>query len=81
MPLALKLSPTSVAGSRFPLAETVAWTTPRWTVARRISVPLEAPLEGPTSSTPATIAPVQVARRTTICAGLARRESAGTGDV
>jgi hypothetical protein len=65
-PLALKFSPTSVAGSRFPLTETVVWTTPFCTVARRISVLLAVPLEGPTRSTPATIAPAQAATRTTI---------------
>jgi hypothetical protein len=55
-----------------PLAETLVWTTPRVTLARRISV-FELVLGGPTRSTPATIAPAANATSTTIWTGLARR--------
>ena len=65
MPLALKSRPTSVAGSRLPLAETLVCTTPRDTAARRITV-FEVVLGGPTSSTAATIAPAAAATSTTI---------------
>jgi len=65
MPLALKLRPTSVAGSRLPLADTVDCTTPRWTVARRISV-AELVLDVPTSRTPTTTAAAAAAANTTI---------------
>ena len=60
VPLVAKLTPTFDAGASVPLPDTVDCTTPRATVAVRVTVAW-LPEAGPTRSTAATIAPTQIA--------------------